>query len=394
MKGLDIPAPAEDFTADPVELFFDLAYVFAFSQLVVLLLEEPNWTGVGRAALVFVLLWLPWSQITWAANAVAGNSRFARLTFLAATAASVPMAASVSTAFDQGGLLLAVPLSFITLTGLSLVIYAARGDDEAMRAARNYGIPLVLAIVVILIGGVLEDEARVVAWIIGILIFLVNTVMAGGEKWVMRAGHFAERHGLIVIVALGEVIVAVGKPLVDSLEEGEGFPAASVLALAAAGVFACLLWWAYFDRPQPAFEHRMTQIEDDAERAQMGRDLYTYVHAPMVAGVILSAAAIEEIALHPSDPLPLAFRLMLLAGLALFLGGVGIGVIRAYGVLPKERSLAAFALAALLLLGEDLDGVYQIVLIDVTIFVVLLAEHLRIEGGGSNRRVDVEVSTG
>lgn len=103
MRGLRVPDIEEDFTADPVELFFDLAFVFAFSQIVGLLLAEPTWQTIRDATLIFLLLWLPWSQFAWSANAVAGNSREVRLLFLTATAASVPMAASISTAFDQGG---------------------------------------------------------------------------------------------------------------------------------------------------------------------------------------------------------------------------------------------------------------------------------------------------
>ena len=112
--------------------------MFAYSQLASLLIHEPNWTGVGQAALIFVLLWLPWSQMTWAANAVPGNPRSTRVIFLVGTAASVPMAASVTTAFDNSGPLLAIPLAFITLMGLSMVVLSARGRPEAMQAAIRY----------------------------------------------------------------------------------------------------------------------------------------------------------------------------------------------------------------------------------------------------------------
>jgi low temperature requirement protein LtrA len=125
MRGLLVPDVAEDFTADPVELFFDLAFVFAFSQIVGLLLYEPTWATVRDATLIFLMLWLPWSQFTWSANAVAGNSRPVRLLFLTATAASVPMAASISTAFEQGGALFAIPLAVIFLSALAMLVLGA-----------------------------------------------------------------------------------------------------------------------------------------------------------------------------------------------------------------------------------------------------------------------------
>jgi low temperature requirement protein LtrA len=110
MRGLEVPDRTEDFTADPVELFFDLAFVFAFSQLVHMLIVHPDWEHVGKAAMIFLLLWLPWTQFTWSANAVPGNQRSVRLGFLVATVASVPMGAAVDTAFDGSGALFAFPL--------------------------------------------------------------------------------------------------------------------------------------------------------------------------------------------------------------------------------------------------------------------------------------------
>ncbi|MEM8618477.1 MAG: low temperature requirement protein A [Actinomycetota bacterium] len=379
MKGLEIPEQGEDYTADPVELFFDLAFVFAYSQLVGLLITEPDWTGVGKAALIFMLLWLPWSQMTWAANAVPGNARNTRVIFLVATAASVPMAASVTTAFDDGGPLLAIPLAFITLMGLTMVVLAARGRDVAMRTAVRYSIPVAIGMGIIVVGSFLDDQLRVAAWLVGLAFFTFSAFGAGGGEWTMRAGHFAERHGLIIIVALGEVIVATGKPLVDSLEEGAGIPAESAIALTAAGGFACLLWWAYFDRPQRAFEARAEGIELSSERAQYARDVYTFAHAPIVAGIVAAAAALEEIVLHPSDPLPLSFRMMALGGGALYALGIAIGTLRSYRVLPRERMMAFGLVAVLLIAGGDIDGVWLIVAMNLILIAALVIEHLRIE---------------
>ncbi len=379
MRGLVVPEATEDFTADPVELFFDLAFVFAFSQLVGLLLADPSWSAVGDATLIFLLLWLPWTQFAWSANAVPGNSRTVRLLFLVATAASVPMAASVQSAFDQSGALFAVPVAIIFLTGLALMVLGLENGTEVYRSALRYGGPNLVAMTVIVVGGFLDDDARVVAWIVGVLIVIYSTIRAGGGEWIIRAGHFAERHGLIIIVALGEVIVALGNSLVAPLEGEGGFSAGSVTALVAAGVFAGLLWWAYFDRVQPAFEHRAEETSA-AERGRFARDVYTYAHAPIVAGIILSAVAMEEMALHPTDPLPTAFRAMGAAGLALYFGGVGIGVYRAFGAVARERLAAVLAICVLMAAGSDVDGVVLLVGIDLIILATLFVEQFRIEG--------------
>jgi low temperature requirement protein LtrA len=385
MRGLVVPEQTEDYTADPVELFFDLAFVFAFSQLVGVLVEHPDWSTVGEAALVFVLLWLPWAQFAWAANAVPGNARDVRVVFLVATAASVPMAAAVSSAFGDGGPLFAIPLAVILLTGIGLMVIALEDDPEVAAHYRSstvaYAVPNVVAAAVIVLGGFLDEGARVAAWLVGVAIVLGATIRAGDADWILRAGHFAERHGLIVIVALGEVIVAIGKPLVDSLEEGAGIPGESVVALTASGVFAGLLWWSYFDRPQPALEHRVEET-DPAERARLARDVYTYAHLPIVAGVVAAAAALEEITLHPGDPLPTPFRLMMVGGLLLFFGGVDLAVQRAFRIVALERLVAAATIAALFLLGGDIDGVVLLVVLDVIILVMLAVEHWRVEVTG------------
>jgi low temperature requirement protein LtrA len=379
MRGLVVPEATEDFTADPVELFFDLAFVFAFSQIVGLLSNDPTWNTVGKSTLIFLLLWLPWSQFAWSANAVPGNSRTVRLLFLVATAASVPMAASVTTAFDQSGALFAIPLAIIFLTALALMVVGVDSGSEVRRSSLRYGAPNVVGMAIIVIGGFLDGDARTIAWILGIVIFVYATIRAGGSEWIIRAGHFAERHALIIIVALGEVIVALGNSVAIPLQDNGGFPARSVLALVAAGVFAGMLWWAYFDRVQPAFEHRTDEIPP-AERGQFARDVYTYAHAPIVAGVILSAVAMEQMALHPGDALGAAYRTIGAAGIVLFFGGVSIGVYRAFGAFARERFVAVVAICLLMLFGSDVDGVVLLVSIDVILLATLVFEHLRIEG--------------
>ncbi len=379
MRGITVPEKTEDFTADPVELFFDLAFVFAFSQLVHLLIAHPDWEHVGDAALIFLLLWAVWSQFSWSANAVPGNQRSVRVGFLVATAASVPMAAAVETALDDSGLLFAVPLAVIFLMANGVLVTSTERGTEARATTIRYSIPNTVAMVALVAGGVVDGTARYVMWIAAFLVVLWATVKAGQGEWTIRPGHFAERHGLIIIIALGEVIVALGNAVVDPLsEEGAGFAGETVVALAATGILAGLLWWSYFDRVQPALEHHTEEV-DGRQRGRFARDGYTYAHMPIVAGVILIAVGIEEAALHPADPLPLAFRMMLLAGIACFFGGINIGVWLAFRAVARERLVAMTVIALVLGLAGSLDAVWLIVLIDVVVIAVLVAEHLRIE---------------
>ena len=378
MRGLEVPERTEDFTADPVELFFDLAFVYAYSQLVGVLVHDPDWNHVGRVGLLFALLWLPWSQFTWSANAVSGNSRTVRLLFLAATVFSVPMAASVSTAFDDGGPVFAICLAAITIIGMAMLALSDDTETSEQAAATEWISINVVALTLLVVGSFLDDGARVGAWIASSVVVLYAMVRAGRGDWVIRPGHFAERHGLITIIALGEVIVAIGIAVVASLEEGAGLAADTVAALAASGGFAGLLWWSYFDRPARALEHRATELSG-RDLSRYVRDVYTWGHAPIVAGIIFAAAALEEITLHPGHELSVNFRAMLVGGLALTVLGVAAGVWRAFEAIAKERIVAGIVLAAIAAVAGGLDGVYLLVLVDLVILVTLVVEHRRIE---------------
>ena len=378
MKGIELPPVTEDFTADPVELFFDLAYVFAFSQLVAILIHEPTWAGAGKAALLFGLLWLPWQQLTWAANAVSGNGRTVRALFLVATVVSIPMAASTSTAFAGGGPVFAVALTGIMLIGFRVQTLGSSEELDYRTAIYRWIGPNVLAISVLIVGSFYDGTVRLAFWMATVGIVLWAMIRAADNEWLVRPGHFAERHGLIIIVALGEVIVAIGIPVVAALEKDGSLAAATLLALLASGAFAGLLWWAYFDRPGPGLEFGASRL-DAREAGQYIRDVYTWAHAPIVAGIIVAAAALEEIALHPRQAVPLEFRVMMAGGLFLFLIGVFLAVWRAFRAQARERFFGAIVIAGIVFVGASLEGLVLLTLVVSVMFVVLLIEHRRVE---------------
>ncbi|MEM7322332.1 MAG: low temperature requirement protein A [Actinomycetota bacterium] len=381
MRGLNIPASDEDFTADPVELFFDLAFVFAFSQLVSHLVHHPTWTGAWEAALLFAILWLPWSWFTWSANAVPGNQRFVRAVFLVATAVTVPMAASVGTAFGAGGATFAISGATIMVMSIALQVLALDRDSDVFRSSIRLAMPTVASLGLLVAGGLVDGDLRVALWVGMVVATFLGTVAAGSGTWIVRTGHFAERHGLILIIALGEVIVAIGIAVVDGLDGDEGLTNSTRIGLLAAGALAGLLWWSYFDRVLPALEHRGEQIEEF--RGRYARDVYTWAHAPIIGGVITAAAAVEEILLHPDDPLPVEFRWMLAIGFALFFGGIAIAVRRAWSVTARERLVALAAIVALCAVSGSLNAVWLLVAVVVVLFVALVAEHYRIESPSS-----------
>jgi low temperature requirement protein LtrA len=377
MKGVILPDRQEDFAADPVELFFDLAYVFAFSQLVSRLVQDPSWVGVGKASLLFVMMWLGWQQFTWSANAVSGNGRPVRVLFLIATAISVPMAASVSTAFGRGGVVFASGVALILLAGLATSSLAISGDKGFKSAFLLWALATLASIVLIFAGAVTEGRIRIGLWVAASVVMLAAMTMAGNGKWIIRSGHFAERHALIIIVALGEVIVAVGSPVVHALEV-ESSVGSIVFSLGASAVFMALLWWSYFDRPGPAIEYRAEQIEDPAELGSFVRDVYTWGHALIAAGVIAAAAALEEIVLHPSEHVEAGLRIMLFGGLGLTLLGVAFSIWRSFKVVPPERMIMLGLVGVLLFLGDEISGVWLLVGVDLIFFATLIFEERRV----------------
>lgn len=377
MRGLNIPALDEDFTADPVELFFDLAFVFAFSQLVAHLVHYPTWTGAWEAALLFAILWLPWSWFTWAANAVPGNQRSVRVVFLVATAVTVPMAASVGNAFDTGGATFAISGALILMMSIALQLLALDRDSEVFRSAMRLTAPIVLSLALLIGGGFVEGNARVIMWVGMVLVAILGTASAGSSEWIVRSGHFAERHGLILIIALGEVIVAIGIAVVEAMDGDEGLDGLTRVGLFAAGAFAGLLWWSYFDRVLPALEIKGEQTEQF--RGRYARDVYTWAHAPIIGGVITAAAAVEEILLHPGEPLHAEFRWMFAIGLSLFFGGIAAAVWRAWSVLARERLVALAVIGVLCATFGSVNAVWLLVAAVGVLFVALVFEHLRIE---------------
>ena len=378
MRGLVVPEMEEDFTADPVELYFDLAFVFAFAQLVSFLHAEHSLEGVARAALLFLMVWLPWTQFTWSANAISSSARVVRFLFLVATVATMPMSASVKAAYGDGGLLFALSMAIIFMMALAAMISGLPNTSSVRESALRYAAPVTVAVLIFAAGGLFTGTTRIVVWLIGVAVMIYSTTSAGGSEWMVRPGHFAERHGLILIIALGEVIVAIGLPVAETLLEGETIGTPTLVALVLAGVFAGLLWWSYFDRVQPALEHRAEDLEG-GQRGRFARDAYTYAHMPIVAGIILTAVGLEDAALHPDEPLSLAFRMIMFAGITLFIGGISIAAYRAFGVYPFERMLAVAVLAVFFLLAGSLHAVWVIVIVDIVGIAGLLAEHFRIE---------------
>ncbi|MDH5421741.1 MAG: low temperature requirement protein A [Acidimicrobiia bacterium] len=359
----------EDKAVLPLELFFDLVFVLGITQTVALVVAGHDGQALGRAFLVLAMLWWAWTQFSWTANAIDLHAPRVRFSFFAAMGAALIMAVSVPTAFEDGGLWLA--LGYVGVRGIGVWLHISGTTDQVMLASVKFfalvSWPGPLAIVV---GAFLEPPARSWIWLLGFVLEFAAAGLAGGAEWNIRAGHFAERHGLIYIIAIGESIVAIG--IVASGKPLNGVLAATMV-LAIAG--ACLLWWSYFDRLGETIEDALREAGND--QGIVARDAFSLGHFPMIAGIVLFATAAEEIVGHADDPLGEFTRLLLALSIGLvMLAQVGT-VKRVGGPLLVERIGAAAAVALLMLPAIEVRANLMFLAVVLVLAAALVLERRR-----------------
>jgi low temperature requirement protein LtrA len=348
-----------------IELFFDLVFVFAFTQVTALILEDTSVQGFLRSALVLAMVWWAWSAYAWMTNAIDVENTVTRLIMFAAMAAGFFMALSVPDAFQDEAAWLAVAYFVARVLNSTLYAWGVRGDPGQLAAVLRLSPWFLSAALVALVGGFVDPDYRAWVWLASLAIDVVGTLTVASAAWGVSPSHFAERYALIVIIALGESIVAIG--IATAGLERDATYALSVI-LAFAGVAA--LWWAYFDFVATAVERALRRASPVA-RGALARDLFTFFHYPVVLGIILYAVAAKKTLEHPLEPLSEAGRWALGLGVAFFLTSFVLMRFRAIRRIAWER-IAAAALA--LVLAVALDGTDAIVTFGVVILVLVLAE--------------------
>jgi low temperature requirement protein LtrA len=341
-----------------LELFFDLVFVFAFTQVTSLILEDTSPAGFARAALVLAMVWWAWSAYTWMTNAIDVGSVVTRLIVFMAMVAAFFMALSVPDAYQDEGAWFAVAYFVVRVLNTTLFSWGVRHDLGNLRATFRLAPWFVTAASVALAGGFVSPDYRAWVWLASLAIDVVGTLTVAGAEWRVSPSHFAERFALIVIIALGESIVAIGIGT-EGLERDGTFAVSVIVALA--GVLA--LWWAYFDFTATAAERALARAAP-AARGPLARDVFTYFHYPIVLGIILYAVAAKKTLEHPLDPLPEAGRWALGLGIALFLLGFALMRYRVIRRVAWERLAAA---GAAVVLALALDGTDAIVTLGVVV---------------------------
>jgi low temperature requirement protein LtrA len=326
----------------PFELFFDLVFVFGFTQVTTVLSDNPTWTGLGHALLILVALWWAWAAYAWLTNTVDPGVGAVWGTMLVAMAAMFVAALAVPDAFGRHGVVFGVAFLIVIVMQLTLYALSVRGDHDLLAAILRAAPSSLVGAALIVVAGFAQGTARSTLWLAALLIALLVPLLAGITGWRVEPAHFVERHGLIVIIALGESLVAIGIGARETAL-GAGVIVAAVLALLVVTSF----WLAYFD----FFPARVQQIlasRAGDERAALARDVYTYLHLPMVAGIVLFAYAMKTTLPHVGDELGTIPAFALCEGPAIYLFSYVALRVRFSRTFRSGRLVAAVACAALL----------------------------------------------
>jgi low temperature requirement protein LtrA len=337
-------APVEqEHRVTPRELFFDLVFVFAFTQVATLLTDHPTFTGIGRGVLVLAALWWTWSAYAWLTNTVDPEEGIVGAALLIALIAMFVAALVVPGVFDDDGVLFGAAFLVVWAMHTALYALAGRGSRDLLGAVLRLAPWTMLGATLILVAG-FTDGARIWLWLAALACAYVGGVLSGATGWRIHPSHFAERHGLVVIIALGEAFIAIGIGA-TGIGIGLGEVVAAILGI----LVATSIWLAYFDFFSIRGERFLHELEGP-ERVALARDLYAYGHFPMIVGIVLFAFAMKDIVGHVGEELGSVQAFALCGGSALYLLTYSAMRIRIERRLTVSRGRFTAALALLLLL--------------------------------------------
>jgi low temperature requirement protein LtrA len=304
--------PEREERVTPLELFFDLVFVYAITQVTTLMSSDLTWRGLGRGVLVLAALWWAWTGYAWLTNILEPEEGLVRAGMLTGMAAMLVAALAVPRAFGADAALFGFAYVLVRLVNLGLDAIAAKRDPAFLRTLLRFGPIAALGPALIVVAGFTDGLAQTALWVVAVIVIYAAPVFDRGRGWRLAPRHFAERYGLIVIIALGESIVAIGFGAAGvSLEPP--IVAAALLGLA---VIAAL-WWAYFDVYAVLAEQTLAGATG-VMRTRLARDYYSYLHLPMIAGIVLFALGVTVTTHAVDQPLAIVPAVALCGGLSLY----------------------------------------------------------------------------
>ena len=355
----------------PLELFFDLVFVLAITQCSALMAHDPSWRGLAHGLVVLGLLWWSWVGYAWLTSVVDPDDGAVRLVLFAAMAALLVCSLAVPQAFEDLGLTFAIAYGAVRAAHIALFVLASREDPELRHSVMGLAASTAFAVAVLTAGTTAHGSARLGVWAIALAFDMAAPLVIDTSGWRLVPGHFAERHGLIVIVALGESIVAIGVGAEAGIDAG--VVVAAVLGVAVAGA----LWWMYFDTAAPAAALRLAEIEDVRERNELARDAFSYLHLPMVAGIVLLALGVKTTLEDVGHTLSWEATVALVGGPATYLLAHVVFKRRVIATLSVQRLVTAAALVAFVPFAHRLAAVASLAAVVVVLWSLLLYETVR-----------------
>jgi len=356
----------------PLELFFDLVFVLALTQCTLLMSEEPTFEGLLKGLLVLGVLWWGWVGYAWLTSVIDPEEGAVRLVIFGAMAGFLVAAIAVPHAFGDDGLVFAIAYGVVRFAQLGL-FWIASDDEPELRRSIITGLTgsTTVGVTLLVIASFLDHGAQIAVWALALGLDMAGPLFFGSKGWKLAAGHFAERHGLIVIIALGESIVAIGAGVAGDVDLGIVVAAVLGVALAAA------IWWTYFDVVALVASRRLERAEPGRVQNEMARDSYSFLHLPMIAGIVLGALGLKKTLGHVEDPLKDAPALALVGGLALYLLAHVAFRWRNVHSLNRQRTALAILLLALYPLALQIPALATLAIVTALMGALIAYETRR-----------------
>jgi low temperature requirement protein LtrA len=368
----------EEQRATTLELFYDLVFVFAMTQVSHLVIEDLTWQAIGKAALVLLVVWWAWNYTTWVTNELDPDSVIVRLVLIAVMLLSLLMAVAIPDAFSNHALLFAGSYVAIQVGRHAFLTFASaeRGTIERERAGRILAW-FVASGALWIAGALAGGTALAVLWIAALAVDYVAPLVLywvpgrqrlSSSTWEVESSHFAERFQLFVIIALGETVVITG-----ATTSGLDLSGPRLVAFGVAFLCTAALWWLYFGYVATVSQRRLELAWD---RTRLARDAYTYLHVGIVAGIVLTAIGDELVIAHPTEELPRSELAVVVAGPALYLFAHVVLRLRMNGTVSTKRLTGAFACLAVAAIGPFVPALGVAALLVLVLVALIVAERI------------------
>ncbi|HEV2857396.1 MAG TPA: low temperature requirement protein A [Solirubrobacterales bacterium] len=370
----------------PLELFFDLVFVLAITQCTALMSHDQSWSGLAQGLLILGVLWWAWVGYSWLTSVIDPEAGAVRGVIFVAMAAMLIVSLCVQEAFGNLALTFALAFGVFRSAHIALFMIAGADDSDLRRSVIGLGISTAVAVGILALASLFDGFAQGALWALAIFLDMAGPYFFGSEGWKLVPGHFAERHGLIVIIALGESVVAVGVGASGALDLGIGVAAVLGIFLAAA------LWWTYFDVVALVSARRLGQAEPGRVQNELARDSYSYIHLLMVAGIVLMALGMKVTIGHHSEHLHDVPAFALLGGLALYLIGLVSFRYRHIQTVNRQRLGLAIVLLFLVPAATAVPALISLAVAVVLIWAMIGYEHRGYGAGRQQLRREANVA--